>query len=395
MKTVGIICEYNPLHLGHITHMEKTRAILGDDTAIVCAMSGNYVQRGDFAIFSKYARAKAAVKCGADLVVEIPSPYVLQSAQGYGDAGIYLLDKMGICDYVSFGSESGNIKELTQTAELFESEEFNTFLQKGLGEGLSYAHAYQRAADEIMGSNCMVLQSSNNLLGIEYIKAIKTQGSLMEPMTIKRIRSEELSGNSQEASKIRKQLKNNEEALELLPEAAMEVFKLEMTNTRGPIFMDDFEQAMMSRLRTMDEKEELFADIEGLGRRFIKNAKEEGTIEKILESTKSKRYTMSRIRRLLLCACLGFSPEDTQKPPPYARILAMNSTGKKLLKTAKTNGQLPIITKPAQAKKIGGEPLRLFEKEAAATDFYVLAYPNAQMRSGGQEWRSTPYVIND
>ena len=394
MKTVGIICEYNPLHFGHVSHFGKTREVLGGDAAIVCVMSGNYVQRGDFAVFCKHARAEAAIRCGADLVVEIPSPYVLLSAEGFASAGVFILDKLGICDHISFGSESGDMDTLQEAAEALSSPEANVLLKESLGKGLPYASAQQRTADRLMGSRSDILRSPNNLLGIEYLKAIAVYKSPLLPVTVERVGGNHDGDYGYSASAMRERLLSGDEQWMLTPQAASEVFIKEIADGRGPVSMKAYELAMLSRLRAIDDFSGLTGASEGLDSRFSKYTASEPSVSRILGLLKTKRYSMSRIRRMLINACLGFSAADVQEPPPYIRVLAMNRTGMRLLRAARRKALLPIITKPASVSKISGRASDLFAKEVAATDFYVLAYQDEISRSGGHEWRKTPVIID-
>ena len=390
MKTAGIICEYNPLHPGHTGHIEKTRAALGSDSAVVCVMSGNFVQRGDFAVFSKYARAEAAVLCGADLVVELPTPYALSSAESFASAGVNILDKLGVCSFISFGSESGDIAALKEVAEAIVTQEAKAIMKEGLGIGLPYASAQQKAADAVLGPRSEVLRSPNNLLGIEYLKALAACSSVLQPITVKRIGGAHDGDRGYSASAIRARLLLGEKPEMFMPQAASCVFMKEIAQGRGPISMKLYEQALISRLRAIKDFSWLAGVSEGLDNRFLQYAAFEPTIAKILESVKTKRYAMSRIRRMLVCACLGISTADALAPLSYIRVLAMNRTGERLLKHARKKAALPIITKPASVKKIAGPAAAMFEKEVAATDFYILAYKDEHDRCGGQEWRETP-----
>jgi len=393
MNTAGIICEYNPLHFGHIRHIEMTKAALGPDGAVVCVMSGNFVQRGDFAVFDKFSRAEAAASCGADLVLEMPTPYVLSSADGFAAAGIHIINAVGICDYISFGSECGDIGALSVAAEAIVSPEAETLIKEFLGMGISYADAQQRAADSVLGKCSDVFKSPNNLLGIEYLKAIKASKSKLHPLTIKRIGSAHDSESGNSASALRKKLLLGEEPWDSMPQTAADVFMKEMTEGRGPVSMDLYELAMLSRLRSIKDFSAIPGAAEGLDNRFARYASSEPTILKILENVKTKRYAMSRLRRMLINAVLGITAEDTSRPPPYIRVLAMNQKGKKLLKTANDKASLPVITKPAAVKKLPGEALRIFNKEVGSTDFYTLAYNNENERRGGLEWRQTPKIV--
>jgi len=393
MKTVGIISEYNPFHLGHAGHIERTKTALGYDCAVVCIMSGNFVQRGDFAIFNKHARAETAVRCGADLVIEMPSPYVLSSAECFAAAGVFLLDKLCVCDYISFGSESGDVGMLEEVAEALISAETIALAKERMAEGLSYASAMQKAADAVLGTYSEALKSPNNLLGIEYLKAIARNRSPMRPVTIKREGGDHDGDDGFSASALRKKLLHGETTQGLIPQAASMVLMKEIAEGRGPVSIRACEQAILSRLRYSGDFSRLHGAVEGLDNRLARYAASEPTIERILERVKTKRYTMSRLRRMLMCACLGITAEDTRESPPYIRVLAMNQIGMGILRTAHIKSELPIITKPASVKKMPERAYEIFKKEAMATDFYVLAYRNENERSGGQEWRRTPIIV--
>jgi len=390
MQIAGIVCEYNPIHLGHIGHIEKTKQALGG-CAIVCVMSGNYVQRGDVAVFGKHIRAATTVSCGADLVVELPTPYALSSAEGFAEAGIYILEKLGICDFISFGSESGDINILKKAASEVVTPKANELIIKGVETGISYAAAVQKAADEIMGQDSYVLKSPNNLLGIEYLKALSKLESKMEAITVNRTGAAHDSDEGYSASGLRKALRSGNEPWPLMPQIASEMFRKEIEAGRGPVFLKDMEPMMLSRIRAIRDFSQIPNVTEGLDKRFEKYAGE-ATIELMLEKIKTKRYTMSRIRRMVMCAALGITAQDTKKPPPYIRVLAMNDTGKKILSKARKDAELPIITKPASVQKLSERAINLFNLESSATDFYALAFKDINSRPGKSEWLKSPYV---
>ena len=393
MKTVGIICEYNPFHLGHAGHIEKTRKALGDDAAVVCVMSGNFVQRGDFAVFNKHARAKMAVLNGADLVIELPAPYALLSAEGFASAGVFILDKLGICEYLSFGSESGDIDILHDAADIIVSEKAHMLTREWLDRGVSYAAAQQKAADALMGESSYVFRSPNNVLGIEYIKAIKKFDSSMQPMTVRRTSGEHDSDTGYSASVLRKSIVSGDIPLELMTGPAAAVSLEEIVSGRGPVSVIGAEMGLLSRLRAIEDYSAIPGVSEGLESRFKRYAICESSVSSILTKIKTKRYPMSRLRRILMCAVLGIKKEDSRTPPPYIRVLAMNSTGMKLLRKARKKAKLPVLTKPASVNKLCGSAIKMFDLEAAATDFYVLGYPKKEERGGGQEWRQSPIII--
>lgn len=391
MTTIGIISEYNPFHFGHLGHIEKSKEKIGGECAVVCVMSGNYVQRGDAAIFNKSARAKAAVCAGVDLVIELPASYALSSAEGFARAGVFLLEALGVCDVISFGSESGELAPLFDVAQVLISGEAGRLLSEGLGLGISYAAAQQRAADIIMGERAFCLRFPNNLLGIEYLKAITLLKSKLIPVTVTRTGGKHDSDEGFSASRLRMLFSEGKEPWFLMPDAAADVLREETKQNRGPVLMCGLEQAMLSRLRAAGDFSKLPDASEGLDNRF-KRFSGEPTIQMVQDGIKTKRYAMSRIRRMLMCACLGITAEDSKQLPPYIRVLAMNETGKVLLSRAKKIASLPIITKPAYAKKLEGRARELFYKEAAATDFYALGYKDSESRRSGSEWRQSPYV---
>jgi len=392
MKTIGTICEYNPFHLGHKGHIERSRQALGGNTAVICVMSGNYVQRGDFAVFNKHARAEMAIHNGADLVIELPTPYTLLSAEGFASAGIHLLDMLGICDYISFGSESGDIDKLNEAAKSIVTSDANMIAKSWLDKGVSYATAQQRAADVLLGEKSYLFKSPNNVLGIEYIKALNKINSSIIPFTISRTGGEHDSDVGYSASAVRKQLLNGMIPESLMPESACMICNEEITSGRGPVSIENAELAVLSRLRSLEGFSDISGASEGLERRLKHYASTETSTASILTKVKTKRYTMSRIRRFLLCAALGIKSEYTKSPPPYARILALNETGKELLFEARKKTRVPVLSKPASVKRLCDFSKSMFELEATATDFYVLAYPDAAERKGGQEWRQSPYI---
>jgi len=392
MKTVGIICEYNPFHLGHFYHIEKTKEILGEDTCVICIMSGNFVQRGDFAIFNKHARAKMAVLSGADIVIELPVPYTLLSAGGFAKAGVYILESLGVCDYISFGSESGSIDDLKNAAEVIITDEAHMYIKDGLTAGLSYASAQQQAADCLLGDSARIFNTPNNTLAIEYIKALSEIKSGIKPVTVLRTGGEHDGDTGYSATAVRKSLLQGNIPVAQMPGAAVAVSMEEMVLKRGPVAIHDAEQAILSRLRAITDFSQIPGGADGLDRRFLKYAGKMSTINEILACIKTKRYAMSRIRRMLMCAVLGISNDDIKNMPAYIRILAMNKNRTQTLRKLTKKAKLPVITKPASVYKHDKQVLKAFKLEAAATDFYALAYSKEENRTGGGEWTQSPVI---
>ncbi|MBR6258757.1 MAG: nucleotidyltransferase family protein [Oscillospiraceae bacterium] len=398
MKIAGIISEYNPFHSGHALHIAETKRILGEGGGVVCVMSGNFVQRGEPAVFRKHARAKAAVMSGADLVLENPAPWALSSAERFAEGGTALLAALGICTHISFGSENGDIETLLNCAETASSEEGRELTALALKNGASYASARSRAM-KALGADDEVFNSPNDTLAVEYLRAVKKLGAPLTPIAVKRQgagHDEQVRDVTASGAYLRKALYAGEDISGLVPEAALEIYRDELCTGRGPISWESMENSVMARLRGMTEND--FAALpdatEGLDKRMYRAAKTEPDIQSFLFAVKTKRYVLSRIRRMLTAAYLGIRAEDAAGCPPYARVLAANGAGITMLREIGRKGSIPVLTKPAEAKELDERARRIFEIEAYGTDLYTLAYPNASERRGGQEWRISP-VITD
>jgi len=335
----GIICEYNPLHLGHKKQLDTVRA--ADPTGgIVCLMSGNFVQRGAPAIVDKMARAKAAVLCGADLVVELPVTVALSSAEGFADGGVEILS--GFCDRLCFGAESADSPALISLAEALLTDDFRDALHVELDKGLSFPAARQSALERL-GMNGKILELPNNILAVEYCKAILRRHCRMEPMPIFRggdYHAREAEQNNPSATAIRNRMLTGQDWASYIPEDAAACLQ------NAPLHsIDAAERAILYRLRTMNDErfEALPYGSEGLWRKLMHAARQESTLEDIIAATKTKRYTRTRIDRMILCAFLGITEKMIQAPAPYARVLAFNDKGREILKTARQTGQFPNI----------------------------------------------------
>ena len=332
MNTIGIICEYNPLHSGHKKQIDLLR---GEDSAIVCLMSGNFVQRGHPAIIDKSIRAEAAIRCGADLVLELPAVYALSSAEGFAAGGVKILS--GFCDKLCFGAETADKDALMATASALLSEAFPPLLRNHLEQGKSFPAARQAALEE-MGLDGALLESPNNILAVEYCKAILTQGSNLEPMPIHRggdYHDTQAQLENPSATAIRDLMMEHRYWKSYVPGETVALFE------NAPLHhIRAGERAILARLRTMsDEKvEALPYGSEGLWRKFMHACRSCATLDEIIEATKSKRYTRSRIDRMIMCATLGLTAEDLTAPVPYVRVLALNDRGRTILKKAREHG---------------------------------------------------------
>ncbi|MBO4915755.1 MAG: nucleotidyltransferase family protein [Oscillospiraceae bacterium] len=400
MRSVGIICEYNPFHTGHAWQLGELRRRLGEDTAVVCVMSGNYVQRGDLAIVRKHVRAEAAVRGGANLVIELPLPWASASAEGFARAGVELLEGTGIVDSLAFGSECADTCRLVRTAEALCAESFPTLLREELKAGDSFAHARERAARALCGSDADCLGSPNDILGVEYCKALRQTGSGIEPLALERIgalHDGEAAGGYASASELRQKLCEGEDVTQYLTPDMYRLYKAEALNGKAPVRMETAERAILSRLRTMSEDELAAYDDggEGLYHRFYDAARSAAGLTELLEAVKTKRYAYARLRRMLLSAYLGITPELRTGHVPYIRVLAMNGRGKALLKRMRESASLPVLIKPAYGRKLSRSAQSLMELEARATDLYALAYPDLSRSAGGSEWKTDPVIIEE
>lgn len=335
MKTVGIICEYNPLHLGHKKQIDRIREEFGAEIAIVCAMSGNFVQRGSPAIVDKSARAAAAVNCGADLVLELPVTTALSSAEGFAAGGVKILAPL--CDTLCFGAETANRSILMEAASALLGDGFPPLLRQELDTGKSFPAA-REAALKRLGVETDLLSQPNNILAVEYCKAILSQGADMEPFPIHRQGSYHalsVDAENPSATAVRSLMliaHNWKSCVPLEARPALENEALHSTAAG--------EKAILARLRTMSdaEFESLPYGSEGLWRKLMHAARRETTLEEILNATKSKRYTRSRLDRMVMCAFLGITEADLAMEVPYTRVLAFTDRGRKLLKEAKKAG---------------------------------------------------------
>jgi len=335
MKIVGVICEYNPFHNGHARQFRLIREELGDDTLIVCAMSGSFVQRGAPAIFPKSVRAEAAVRCGADLVLELPVNTCLSSAEGFAAGGVEILGKL--CTHLCFGSETGNANSVMSTAQALLSSDFSQTLRNHLDSGLSFPTARQRALEE-MGLDAAYLAKPNDILAVEYCKAILSQGLDLIPLILRRggdYHSAAPERSEPSATSLRNLIHQGLPIDEYVPSEAAELFR-----TASIHMLESGQRAMLYRLRTMtdEEFEALPYGSEGLWRKLMHESRRQDTLENILTAVKSKRYTRTRLDRMVMCAFLGLDQSTLASPPDYTRVLAFNDRGRQILSEHRKSG---------------------------------------------------------
>lgn len=374
MSTMAVICEYNPFHNGHKYQLTHHKEILGADT-VICLMSGSFVQRGAPAIYDKWTRATDAILNGADLVIELPVVYSAQSAQRFASGAVNLLDKLCVVDFLSFGSECGDIDALTKVAKVISSEEFNSLVEEKLKSGISYPAARTKVLREHYPElNDSLISSPNNILSVEYISAINKINSNIEPKTLLRNQS------FASASEIRSKIYSNESVTELIP-----------TEIRKTYDMKAYDNLVLYHFRkeSLNTLQKICDIAEGLENKFKKASQTATSYEELAEAVKSKRYTRTRIDRICANALLGIEDWHTELKPQYARILAFNSRGQELLAKIKKVSQIPIITKVADAKPDTEDFKIMFEKDLLATDIYSIL----SNKPAGLDYKTSPIKL--
>ena len=395
-NVTGIVTEFNPLHAGHVRLFREIRRILGADTAIICAMSGDFVQRGDMAVIRRQARAEAAIFSGADLVIELPLPWAVSSAERFAEGGVSLLLATGLIDTLAFGSESGDLSAIRKAAALMPRDNFQAALRDALSAGISYPAARQRALEKLSDEKTAdILSRPNDLLGVEYCKAIlKYNNNFNININILPVRRDSFHDQTGSASEIRallrtKDAKNHDAALNLMAPAMREYYLREEAAGRAPVFYETLERAILARLKSMTRDEFALYDAghEGLYNRLYQAVQESISIQEILERAKTKRYPMARLRRMILHACLNlpqnprFSTDCHENANnnikiPFIRPLAMNRTGRILLARMRKTAKILILSKIGDIKKLNPEAQVILKQEIKAANLYALAFPD-------------------
>ncbi|MGN0526627.1 MAG: nucleotidyltransferase family protein [Acutalibacteraceae bacterium] len=375
----GVIAEFNPFHNGHKYLLEQLK---GDCNTISVCMSESFVQRGESAICSPYARTKMALECGADLVLSLPLPFATSSAEKFAVGGVSVLGSLGVIDALAFGSETGETKNLIKCADCLNSEEFKKSLENTLTSGESFPAIRQKVITELLGEEIgNVLSSPNDILAVEYIKAVKSLGFDMSFTPIKRKAVDHNSSNVIDnicsASHLRRIVQGEKEYKSLMPRESFNILIDEISKGKAPCDFEKLNVAMLSKLRSMSVYD--FKDLpdvsEGLENRIYSAVRRSTDINGILEKVKTKRYTYSRIKRILLCAFLGIKKSDIKNGAPYIRVLGFNKNGAMLLKQAKEKSTLPIVTKSSDIKNLGDYAERVFALECFGRDMFSLTLP--------------------
>ncbi len=416
MKVCAIIAEYNPFHNGHMYHINKSKEMSSAD-GIIVIMSGNFVQRGGPALIDKWKRSKSAVLNGADLVIELPYVYASQTAEIFAKGAVQILDSTNAIDYLSFGSESENLSELKKIAEILseEPEEYSELLKNGLKKGLNYPAARELAVEKYLGTEIPELSEPNNILGIEYLKALYELNSSIEPVNIVRYKSShnspKLISDISSATSIRKILLENmspdrgiNELLNTVPDSTSSEL-IAFLDEHGcfnsfdklfrfilyQLIFDSMESDSLKKMNIFDLDNDLFNRIINS---INKNYGKINNIEELMEKIKSKNYTLTRIRRVLSNIAMKLKSEDVylfkNHRPNYVRVLASNKKGFDIISKIKKNSDLNIILKFSDIKTMENSTDRkMLEYEVLSTNLYNLLLDNTSIN---QDYRTTPFI---
>ncbi|MGL4911202.1 MAG: nucleotidyltransferase [Romboutsia sp.] len=421
MNILGLIVEYNPFHNGHLYHLLKSKEITGA-THTVAIMSGNFLQRGEPALFDKYTRAEMAVKNGVDLVIELPTMFACQSAEIFSYGAVNTLNSLNCINSICFGSEEGNIDTLSTISKILvnEPEEFRSLLKKYLNDGILFPTARSSALfDYISKYNLLdiskeelldILNSSNNILGLEYIKSLLKLDSNIKPYTIARIsasyNSENITSNICSATAIRRSLKENNnlsQISDVVPSPTYSTMKNKISSNFSPMFDDKYFDLLSSIiLRDANILDTYFDVNEGIENKIYQSVFTSNSLNDLQQAVKSKRYTLTKIKRTLNNILLGITKEDMNKVKniqamPYARVLAFNDNGREIIKAIKTNSEINIINKFANVafNMNNNEFKTLISYDIKSSNMYNMIYyrNNRDLLKGPMDYFITPIYV--
>ena len=386
-KRIGIIAEYNPFHNGHLYQIQKAKELTGADT-VIAVMSGNFTQRGETSLVNKFEKTKIALQNEVDMVIELPTIYSISSAENFALGGIKILNEIGNIDYLVFGIEEDNLQELQAIADVLvnENDEFKRTIKEELDKGNSYPKAREIALKKVLSSENMedIMQKPNNILAIEYLKALKITNSRIKPFAIKRKNSmhhdKNINENYASGTYIRKLfIENNfDEISKVVPKYTYE--KLLELKSRGTYVtsINDFSDIVIYKIRMMTKEEiSKIADVnEGLENSIKLASTTCKTIDEIIDKVSTKRYTKTRISRILTYILLDITKSDmeqSKKNNPYIRVLGINKKCEEILSTINDS---KLITSLKKFEENNGEN-ELLNIDKKATEIYTIKYPKS------------------
>ncbi len=374
MQNVGVIAEFNPLHSGHKLLLDTARSFGG---SVICVLSSNFVQRGDTSIIPKHARAKSAIACGADVVIELPVPYSMSTAQSFAFGGVSLLESTHTVDKLLFGSECGDINSIYAVCDVFESDVFNKKLAQSLGGNATFAKIRSEILKETAPHLCAIAENPNDTLATEYISSLRRLKSKIKPDCITRRGaahdSTDIRDLTASASLLREYIKsgNTDICSRYMPEKSFEILK---SSPISDISRLDTAILYSLRCKANDGTLARYTDSgEGLENRFENAVKSASSAEELYALIKTKRYTMARIRRLVLSAFLDIDISVCKQKPPYIHILGFSKKGEETVRQIAKKSDIPVITTAADAKKLDGFAKRVFDTECKCSDIYDLS----------------------
>ena len=425
MKILGIITEYNPFHNGHLYHLYKAREITGADY-VVAVMSGNFLQRGEPAIINKWARTKMALNAGVDLIIELPFVFSTQDANGFAFGAIKLLDSLQIIDYLCFGCETNNLDTLYSISNFLhiEPQEYKELIVYNCKSGYEFPKARSQTVCDyhrIFGIDGLekisalelskLLKYPNNILALEYIKHLLSLKSKIKPIAIKRMgasyHQKNIKGKISSATSIRNEILNslsspktdlfmlNDKIKSTIPSSGFPVLERELREGRGPITLDSYRQYILATLRRMSLKDIscIHGVTEGLENRIKKASLKSYTVEQLINSIKTRRYTRTKIQRIILHLMMNLSKRDVKIfnrcGPLYARVLGFSKKGKTLLWIIKKSSSTPLISKLSnylrqtiskENNNVRNRLIKILDYDILATDIYVLGNEKAEDR---------------
>ncbi len=418
MKVLGIVSEYNPFHLGHLYHLKESLKVIKPDYTIA-VMSGNFTQRGEPAIIDKWLRTEAALRCGIDLVLELPVVYSTQSAEFFAYGAVQILNQTGLVTHMSFGSETTDLDTLWHLAEILTTEDagFKLNLKGFLLQGMSFPAARQHAIREYLQQTgrlhsesqkiSSLIIGSNTILAVEYLKALKKTDSHIVPVIIKRIasayNSTVLRKGITSAASIRKEFYKNgltTGLMESMPKASYDVLAGAVESGRGPSIPCKLDSLVLGLIRRSSREEisQWMNVEEGLENRIKESALNASGTEDLIASLKTKRYVRTRLNRIIIHGLLNLTKDRFRElnsgiGPKYIRILGFSSKALPLLKELKNSSRVPVLTKAAHYKKYDRDLRGMFEYDILATDIYALTLDRDDLRKGGRDLTQGPVML--
>ncbi|MBQ8254534.1 MAG: nucleotidyltransferase family protein [Clostridia bacterium] len=374
MKTVAIICEYDPFHLGHKKQIDLVREQIGADTTIISVMSGSTVQRGRLAIYPKHLRAEAAIKNGSDLVLELPYPYCSSSAEHFARGAVGLISDLGGVDILAFGSENGNLSELSRAADVIRSDEYLSAIRENGKNG------HIKSAEEIFRSlsGDGFPTTPNDILAVEYIAALKDENCGILPYTYKR-------EEGYSASRSRELIYSGSDASEMIPDSAISVFEKCV-----PTDISAYEAVALHTIRMSDAEvlSSYYGMNGGVAGLIKSNAENESSLDGLISSCVNKSYTAARIRRAILSSVLGLKAETVKERPLFTNLLAASTKGREYLNKIRKTSSIEIVTKPSGGLDLPENARKQFELSLRADKLMALC----RCESASEVFRRNPYI---